>query len=592
MIIIAVTFNEQQEQAINFYKGACAVIAGAGSGKSTVLVNRINNLIREHRVSEKDILAISFTKNTADELTSKLKKLGHTNVNTGTFHAVCARILAKEGRYFPPDKLIQEWQIEKALDMGETNIDIDDVRSYISYQKNYIRSYNDTFIYKESEYSESELRTYFKSYEQFKTKNGLHDFDDYLIECYEMLKKNPRKYTYNFILVDEHQDSNLPQNLLIKELCASGNVFCVFDYRQAIYTFRGGNPEYCMNFTSEWDDAIVVNLDINYRSCSSIVHRANNFIKQYYGDYEHYSDSIPHREEEGNIQILTNADRESEGSKIVDDIESLLSDQESPKEIAVLYRLNAHSIHVEHQLIQRGIDYDITNDGSFFKRKEIAGILAYLKLIINPHDDGAFMEIFKMRNYPLAFFSGKLLEDIKRFAGANNLSMYESLIGMRYTNDWQRSSAVSFGEHIAKLRLQKDKGISTMTLISNIIKVFQISKYIDGKYSNPEDKKERQDSLEILKSFAKADSPEKFIGYVTNTKKKNKDNCVKLMSCHASKGLEFKNVFLIGIENEKFPHAKSDLIDEARLFYVGVTRAKDNLTVSQIGVNNKFIMEY
>jgi DNA helicase-2/ATP-dependent DNA helicase PcrA len=592
VIVIAVKFNEQQEQAVSFYKGACAVIAGAGSGKSTVLIGRIDNLIRKHRVPEKSILAISFTRNTADELKKKLKKMGHTQVNVGTFHSACATILAREGIFFPKEKMIQDWQIEKAFNMGEVKFDIDDIKSFIGYQKNYLRSYIDEFVPKDSEFSEEELRSYFKMYEKYKKANGLHDFEDYLINCLEMLKKNPKKHTYDFVLVDEHQDSNLVQNLLIKELCASGNVFCVFDYRQAIYGFRGGNPEYCMNFDKEWENATVINLDINYRSCSSIVHRANKFIEKYYGDYEYYSDSIPHREDEGNIKILTHVDREAEGTDIVDAIESLLREFEDPKEIAVLYRLNAHSIYVEHELIKRGIDYDITNDGSFFKRKEIAGILAYLKLIINPHDDGAFFDIFSMRNYPLNFFSGKLLEDIKKYAGDNNLSMYEALINMRYPNDWQKDNASSFENHIAKLRLQKDKNISTVVLINNIIKVFQISKYIDDKYKNPEDKSERKESLEILKSFAKSDTPEKFINYVGNTKRKSKDNCVRLMSCHASKGLEFKNVFLIGIENEKFPHSKSDILDEARLFYVGATRAEDNFNVSQIGVNNKFIMEY
>ncbi|MGG1650446.1 ATP-dependent helicase [Paenibacillus sp. NRS-1775] len=585
-------FNEQQKQAIDFYKGACAVIAGAGSGKSTVLVNRIKNLIENHSVPEIEILAITFTRNTADEIKKKLSKMGHIDVNIGTFHSICSRILAKEGTNLTQDKLIKEWQIEKLFSDGENKIDIKDIISFISYQKNYLKTYTDTFVIKESKYSEIDLRFYFEKYEKYKIANDLHDFDDYLIDCLEILKNNPDKYKYDFVLVDEHQDSNLVQNLILKELCKSGNMFCVFDYRQAIYTFRGGNPEYCMNFTSEWNNATVINLDINYRSSKNIVECANNFIEKYYGDYEHYSDAIANNENRGNIGILNSYNRETEGEKIVDSIEELISKYNNPKEIAALYRLNSHSIFIEHELRKRNIEYDIANDSSFFKRKEISGILAYMKLIINPHDDGAFMEIFKLRNQPLAFFSEKLLNDIKRFSGTNNLSMYESLTIMDYPNRWQKNSASQFEAYINKLRLQKDKNVSASSLVDNIIKVFQLNEYIEDKYTNEEEEKERKESLEILKTFVKSDSPEKFLKYIGNTKKKNKDKCVKLMTIHASKGLEFDNTFLVGVEDGKFPHDKSDELDEARLFYVGVTRAKKNLTLSQIGINNKFIDEY
>ncbi|WP_311078266.1 ATP-dependent helicase [Paenibacillus polymyxa] len=586
-------FNEPQLRAINFYKGACAVIAGAGSGKSTVLINRIKNLIENHSVPEQEILAITFTRNTADELKKKLSKMGYIDVNIGTFHSICSRILAKEGTNLSQDKLIKEWQIEKLFTDGENRLDVKDIIGFISYQKNYMRSYTDTFIVKESIYNEDELREYFRKYELFKQTNDLHDFDDYLLYCLEVLKDNPNKHIYDFVLVDEHQDSNLVQNFILKELCKSENIFCVFDYRQAIFTFRGGNPEYCMNFSGDWEDATIINLDTNYRSTSNIVNGSNNFIEKYYGNYKHYSQAIPFREGEGNIKIKTSFDRESEGEIIAKDIEALIDKYGNPKEIAVLYRLNSHSGYIEHELRKRNIEYDIVNDSSFFKRKEVAGVLAYMKLIINPHDDGAFLEMFKLRNQPLAYFSEKILSEIKRYSGVNNISMYEALLSMRYQNNWQKNSVLQFEGYINKLRLQSDKNIKTSILIDNIIKVFQINEYIESKYSSEEEIKDRNASLEILKTFVKSDSPVKFLEYISSsTKKKNKDKCVKLMSVHASKGLEFDHVFLIGVEDGKFPHNKSDLIDEARLFYVGVTRSKENLTISQLGTDNQFVNEY
>jgi DNA helicase-2/ATP-dependent DNA helicase PcrA len=329
-----IQFNKQQLEAINHYKGACAVIAGAGSGKSTVLLNRIDNLINTYSVNENNILAITFTKNTADELKSKLNKMGYNNVNVGTFHGTCGKILTQEGYSI---NLIKEWEIEKCFKKINDKVDVEEVKSFIGYQKSYLKSYKDEFIYKSSDYTEDELRKYFKTYELMKSQSGTWDFDDYLIKCYELLKCNKGKYTYDFILVDEHQDSNLVQNLLIKELCPSGNVFCVFDYRQAIYSFRGGNTEYCMNFDKEYKNAKVINLDVNYRSKKNIVDKANGFIKRYYGDYEHYSDSIANDHSHGKINVNTYYKRDEEGKDVVDKIESMIKNGEKPDEIAVLY---------------------------------------------------------------------------------------------------------------------------------------------------------------------------------------------------------------------------------------------------------------
>lgn len=589
-----VKFNEQQLKAINFHKGACAVIAGAGSGKSTVLLNRIKTLANIHNVPQDDILAISFTKNTADELKNKLFKMGLPNVNVGTFHSICGRILIQEGIQLQ-GRLIQDWQVKNCLQAIDRKADVKDILGFISYQKNYLKTYKDEFIPKDSYYNEDELRTFFKGYEDFKKQNNLIDFDDYLILCYDILTQNKNKYTYDFILVDEHQDSNLVQNLLIKELCPSKNVFCVFDYRQAIYSFRGGNTEYCMNFEEDWENATVINLDTNYRSSSDIVNSANGFIKKYYGDYVHYSDSIPSTNEKGNIKIDSYDDKGIESIKVVDDIEKLLKDGKKPSQIAILYRTNSQISNVENELRYRGIEYEISNDSSFFKRKEIEGIMAYLRLILNPHDDDAFEKIFKLRNDPLAFFSNKVFDDIKQYSGTHDTSLYESFIEMKYDKTWQKSNVRAFEETINKLRLQKYKDINLIKFIDNVIKSFKMEKYIEEKYTSRDEIEDRLESLQVLKTFVKGNDLEKFISYVysaTNTKKKFKKDCIKLMSVHASKGLEFEDVFLIGVEDEKFPHKRSDLLEEARLFYVAVTRPKDNLYISQIGTGNQFIEEY
>lgn len=591
-----VRFNEQQQKAIDFYKGACAVIAGAGSGKSTVLVNRIKNLINIHNVAQDDILAISFTNNTAYDLKKKLKQMRFINVNVGTFHAICRKILEEEGLLFGRS-MVPRYKAEQSLKNTDSDekLDYDEIFNYISFQKNYNKTYKDEFVYKNNKYDESELRGYFKDYELYKKKNNYFDYDDWLMECYEVLKKNPGKYTYDYILVDEHQDSNLVQNGILAELCVSGNMFCVFDYRQAIYSFRGGDTAYCMNFQEEWKDATVINLDTNYRSSKNIVSNANNFIRKYYGDYEHYSDSNSKSDIDGNIKVNSYYDREQESLEIVDIIEKQINDGESLNEIAVLFRLNSHAAHLECELKKREIPYETTNGGSFFKRKEIVGVISYLRLINNPHDDIAFENMFNFRNFPLEFFSKAVFMDVKKHAGMYNKSYYEAFVDMQFKQPWQTKRAIEFENMLDKLRLQQLKGITVNQLIDNVIKTFNLKEYVEINYTNQDDIEDRLETLETLKSFVKHNNLEQFIAftYDTNKPKSNKNKeTVKLMSIHASKGLEFKHVYVIGIQDCKFPHVKSDLLEEARLFYVAVTRPKNCLFLSQIGEGNQFIEEY
>ena len=291
-------------------------------------------------------------------------------------------------------------------------------------------------------------------------------------------------------------------------------MFCVYDFRQSIYAFRAGNPEYCMNFDKEWDDATIIHLDINYRSANNIVDNANKFIKRYYKDYRHYSDSVANNKNDGKIQIQSYASKEEEGVRIADQIEHLITKGEKLSEIAVLYRLNSQSVHIENELKNRGIEYEISGDSSFFKRKEIVGIMSYLRLIQNPHDDAAFENVFTLRGYPLQFFANKILDDVKRFAGLHNLSFYESFIAMDYDKPWQTKNVKIFENGIEKLRLQKDKHVAVNTLIDNVVKAFGLEDWIKSKYLNEEECEERLNSLGILKSFVKSNNLEQFINYV------------------------------------------------------------------------------
>lgn len=589
-----ITFNDKQATAVNFKDGAMGMIAGAGAGKTSILLGRVSNLIEKHKVMEGNILAISFTRATADELTSKLQDMGHHHVNVGTFHSICGGILRQEGINITGYNLIKEWQADNCFKNIDQTVDTNEVLSFISYQKSYMRKPSDEFMPKYSEYTASELREFYQAYESMKRQQNLYDFDDYLLLCLDVLKRNPGKYTYDYILVDEHQDSNKIQNKLLKEWSSTGNVFTASDFRQAIYSFRGGTTEYSMNFESHWDDATVHNVNINYRSPKNIVDRSNKFIKQYYGEYEHYIDAIAHKETDGGIVISSVSNREKEGQEVADKIESLIEQGADLNEIAVLYRVNAHADFVEAELKHRGIEYDIANDSSFFKRREIAGIISYLRLLFNTDDDGAFENVFRTRNAPLKYMSNKVLNDIQKHAQSEGISQYEASREIRLDQPWQTRNMRSFEDDIERLAHKAQSGISVVDLIDDIVRAFRIKSGIRERYVNQEELQERLGSIEVLKSFVKSNNLEQFITYVySNTeKKKKKDNAVKLMSIHRSKGLEFDNVFVIGVEDGKFPHANSELNEEARLFYVACTRSKQNIWISEIGEGNKFIEEY
>ncbi|PAV30196.1 DNA helicase UvrD [Virgibacillus profundi] len=589
-----INFNPEQQVAVDHFDGAMGVISSAGSGKSTILLGRIDKLIREHNIPEKSILAISFTKNTASELQSKLKAMNHKFVNVGTFHAICGRILYQEGIQITGYNMIKEWQVDNCFKNIDKNADTKEITNYISFQKNFMVSYDDEFIKKESDYTIKELRKFYKAYEDLKKQKKLYDFDDYLLLCLEVVKNNPDKYTYDYILVDEHQDSNLVQNHLLKEWCQTGNIFTLSDYRQAIFEFRGGTTEYSMNFDKYWKDATIHNVFTNYRSPKNIVEQSNHFIRQYYSDYEHYVDAKAHNQEDGHIEVNSHFSRDVEGVEVADKIEQLIEDGEKLNEIAVLYRMNAHADFVEAELKRRKIDYEIANDSSFFKRKEVAGILAILRLVHNPQDDNAFEGAFKARNYPLTYMSNKIFNDMQNYATKHNTSMLDAATDMPYSQMWQKKNITVFKKIINNLRKMNEDGANVISLIAHITKSTKLEETIKEKYRNKEEIDERLNSIEVLKSFVKGNNLEQFITYVYSsfTKKKSKKDAVKLMSIHRSKGLEFDNVFVVGVENDKFPHHLSSLEEEARLFYVSCTRSKKNLFISEIGRNTRFIVEY
>ncbi|WP_252241650.1 ATP-dependent helicase [Clostridium sp. ZBS18] len=602
--MVKIKYDKKQEEVINHKEGVAIVIAGAGSGKSTTLVGRVQNLIK-NGVSESNISVTSFSNDSATDLKNKLQKLGIKKATMGTFHSMCEKILIKEGIDTINNKV--SFQVDNILNNAYKKINYEnksltkgqlkDIKGFIGYQKNNMITYEDSFLEKDSKFSEYELRIFFKAYEEGKRKLGLYDWDDELIECYKILLKNPDKYTYEYILVDEAQDNNLVQNKLIKLLCPSKNIMVIGDYRQAIYKFRGADPSLFMNFNKEFSNAKIINLDYNYRSAKNIVNNANNFIKKYYGDYEFYSDSIANKKNDGKIDNIVSYDKQEEAINIVNRVEDALNKGVKPNDIAVLYRNNSNSFEIEKELKNRNISYFINSeDGNFFNRKEINCIMNMLKLIENPHDNSAFKTILETRTFPVTYIKKDVHNDIeyKSASSNSNMSYYEASENIRTERPKDSENLRKLREIIYDLILQHKNGIKLNKLIDNIIRLLKINTYIDTNYEG-EEIEERLESLMVLKSFVRDNTLESFLKFVygsNKSKKKCTKDDIQLMTIHKSKGLEFKNVYLIGIQDGKFPSEKAPIDEEARLMYVAITRPKENLTLSQIYDGNKFIEEY
>lgn len=799
--------NKQQQEAVDHYEGACTVVASAGSGKSTVLVERIRNLVHNHSEVQTGILAITFTSKTAKELKTRLESRGLSRVNVGTFHAICMRILLREG-VDVRGKLVPFYKADNWFKELDERPNTEEILSFIGYQKSYMRAPEDEFAFKDSDYSDEELRKFYRVYEDNKESEGLYDFDDYLLIALELLEKNKGKYEFNHVLVDEHQDTNLVQNLILQEVTKGNNIFAVGDPRQCfpedtpisvpnghrkissiregdivrvasgqgeyvdapvsdvikrdyvgtlielttrsgrvisatpehmiflrgvcttsqsksritftmfgekdtsehrvtvnivndsyidarritgddqdrlldniervangqetdvaiiqraslvkgvsgvyellsidnatvgmsvpalidgeivedeivevneiiydgvvydlnidtyrnymandivvhncIYSFRAGNMKYFMNFEDYWEDPKTINMTTNYRSTSNVVEKSNNMIRPYFEGYEHYRDAVAFDESSGEIELKRYSSVAEEAVKVVDMIEEKISQGVPRNEIAVLYRLNKQSVYIENELKRREIDYDVANNSSFFRRREISAIISFLRLIIDPHDENALEEIFRFRTFPLKFFSNRLFHQIRSYSGVNDLSLFEALTMFNYDRAWQRRNALSFEQSINRLRSQHDRGVPVTRLIDNIVKAFGIEQYIDEKYTDIEDANERKESLDTLKLFVKNNNLEQFVDFIYNatTKKKVRDDAVRLVTAHSAKGLEWDNVFLIGMVDGDFPHERADVEEEARLFYVAVTRPKKNLYISEIGDGSVFVEQY
>ena len=611
--------NEAQLNAVIKTDGPSMVIAGAGSGKTRVLTYKIVHLVNND-IDPFEILALTFTNKAAREMKLRISAMiGESeskNIWMGTFHSVFAKILRFEAHKigFTSDFTIYDVQDSERLISSiikEKNLDKDIYRTKSI--RNRISSLKNNFITVTGYFSNTELvesdklsrkpetGNIYKEYNERLVKSNSMDFDDLLMKTNELLNNHPEvlaKYQekFKYILVDEYQDTNNSQYLIVKSLSDKYQNICVVgDDAQSIYSFRGANINNIINFRNDYDNVEIFRLEQNYRSTKNIVNAANSVIDHNKNkiDKEVWTDN----DFGDRVEIYSNQSDIAEARGLCQKITSL--NNTSFSDIAILYRTNAQSRPIEDSLRLNKIPYQIFGGVSFYNRKEIKDVLAYLRVIINSSDEESLKRVI---NYPARGIGQVTINKIIIAAQKNNLTLYETIKKHKELSI-EFSSSVSlklqnFIDLIDVLKIENQK-LNAFDLTKEVIdkvriidelkkdespegisRIENVQELLNGIRDFIEDQKEIVDSNDNLSEFLST------VSLSTDFDLNNPDeDKVSLMTLHLSKGLEFKNVFIVGLEEDLFPSAlsyntRSELEEERRLFYVGITRAKENLYLS------------
>lgn len=603
--------NERQKEAVLATEGPVLVVAGAGSGKTTVLVNRIAYMISEKHIRPWNILAITFTNKAAREMKDRIERLlGDTakDMWIGTFHSVCVRILRSciDLLGYSRDFVIYDTADTKTvmkeclreLDIDEKSFPVRNVLSIISNAKNDLMDAA-TFenVYK-SDYRMSIIAKIYYRYQTKLRKNNAVDFDDIILNTVKILSENPdvlSKYQdkFQYILVDEYQDTNNSQYLLINLLAQANRNLCVVgDDDQSIYKFRGANIGNILNFEDDYSDVQKITLDQNYRSTQNILDAANSVISNNKG---RMGKSLWTSNGDGNkVFVYTGTNEYDEARYIARQIKKHFDEQGSFSDCAILYRTNAQSRVIEEMLMRESVPYKVLSGLRFYDRKEIKDIIAYLRVVYNPNDDVSLARII---NEPKRKIGNATLEKARNIAREKETSLYDVI---SHADDYPEfktaiKKLLSFSEIIQSLIKLKD----TVTIEELTGRILNDTGYMPALVM--EDTTESKTRIEnlgefisVITEFEKNEETGNTLGeFLENISlvsdidgyDENEDSAV-LMTIHSAKGLEFPIVFLSGLEEGLFPGMRSmesddDIEEERRLCYVAITRAKEQLYITK-----------
>ncbi len=586
--------NELQREAVAHINGPCLVIAGAGSGKTKVLTTRIANLINEG-VPSYHILAITFTNKAAKEMKERIGKIvDNCESFVGTFHSFGMRIirenvlkLGMERNFTILDSddvlsLIKKILKDKGYDTKEVSPSY--IRNRISFIKNEMLTNAEIEKFFQSEMEKIAYEVYLEYNVKLKKNNSV-DFDDLLWLPVKLFKENPDvlehyQDKFQYILIDEYQDTNEVQYKLVKLLAEKyRNLFVVGDPDQSIYQFRGANYKNILNFEKDYPDAKVISLEDNYRSTEMILEAANSVIKN---NKERKEKNLRSHHGKGlKIKYMRAYDEKNEIALVISEIKKLFLDGYKKKDIAVFYRTNAQARVVEEQFLKANIPYKVVGSYYFYARKEIKDLICYLRLILNFHDN---VSLERVINVPKRGIGTTSIRKLLEKASTENTSMFDVLSSpkeMEFKNllielkkDSESLSLTELVDDVLeksgmKRELELDSSLESELRLDNLMEFRSITK----TYEDTTGSVDLGDFLEEISLVADI------------SEHKNEDDVVTLMTMHSAKGLEFPIVFLVGMEEGLFPHQNSfneedGIEEERRLCYVAITRAKERLYIS------------
>ena len=598
--------NENQIKAINKDNGNVAVIATAGSGKTTVIINRIKRLITECGVTPENILAVTFSKKAKENIQNKLPN-ECCGVNVETFHSAALKIVQDyaHGTY---ELWVKSWEKEKCLfdickELGlcavKEDMPYNDLLKFIATQKTNMRK-SDNLIYDiDLPFTNSNMKIIYDEYEEYKEHHAYIEFDDLLNMACEIFEESPEtleKYQniYAYILADEFQDVSLNQALFLKHLSAkNNNLFVVGDGCQAIYQFRGGVSKYLLDFDTEWAGADTINLNTNYRCSKDIVTTANELAKYLpESKNKHYVEAIANKEANSKPIYIECKTASDESNTVADEISKLIANGKKYEDIAVLARTNAQLQYFESEFAKRKIPYLTYSDTSFIEKAEIKLIISYIKLAFDTKNDSAFAFCY---NKPNRWLNKAFFDEVSTLAKKKRCSLYDAMFMIDRRN-WRFKNGID--EIYETVNKMQNKRFANMGEIVHMLRRdLNIDDFVsrgklndDGRYAEQiENLDTFEDTCKQFKTYTELKS---YLLDIQNICIQADDNKVSLMTIHKSKGLEFPVVFLVGCSEGLLPHSKAtDIDDEMRLMYVGITRAMDELYLtSNLFYNSRNLM--
>lgn len=614
--------NESQREAVVYTDGPSLVVAGAGSGKTRVLTYKIAYLLRQG-LPPQSILALTFTNKAAREMKERIASL--TDERTarrlwmGTFHSIFSRILRSEAERigYPSNFTIYDAADSKSLLRSiMKEMQLDDkvyrpgmVQSRISNAKNALISYkayeqNKELVQHDIDSKVPLLREIYKRYQNRCLQAGAMDFDDLLLQTNILFRDHPdvlEKYRsfFQFVLVDEYQDTNFAQHLIVQRLCEVHRHICVVgDDAQSIYSFRGANIDNILQFKNQYPGCHIFKLERNYRSTQNIVNAANSLIDK---NMKQIRKTVYSEKEEGSkLSVCSSYSDYEEGYAVAGKINEMRMRNYDYADFAILYRTNAQSRILEEALRKRGIPYKIYGGLSFYQRKEVKDVISYLRLIINPHDEEALKRVI---NYPARGIGDTTLNKLTAAATEHNVSLWTVLndpIGYALpVNSGTAKKLSDFRELITgfierNVKLSAEEIASAVVKESGIVSVLFQDRSVEG-ISKQENLQELLKGIAEFCEIRREEGAEHvsladFLSEVSlltdqDNDKEEQANKVTMMTVHAAKGLEFRNVFVVGLEEDLFPSAMSKdnpraVEEERRLFYVAITRAEENCVLT------------